>query len=279
MAFKVFKVGFARTAAGERGEPIRRLLTDVHTRFGAHLPVIEIDGDGVQIRDLQRIGTVWHGVLARLRDDAPHVVNDRNREREIPLDEGERIVDKLHFLYRERGNVFVWQINRNAVGVSRAEAYLSQVFETPTSLPLVMNDADMDRVMAGQLYELSFAYDRPAARPPGLPRWTSNTFDTMEDAHAAHAKFSLRAPRRGHLGDVVKRWARQAITLSGVSKVRVRLTDESDPIELFLAPLRDSMRVELVGRYPVPRQVFEELESAYDRKQDSIPRHGGPEPV
>ena len=67
---------------------------------------------------------------------------------------------------------------------------------------------------------------------------------------------------------------RRALGLSGVEKVRVRLTDDADPIDLFSAPLRDRITVQQQGRYPAAADVFRELECAYDRNRSAIANEG-----
>ncbi|MDO8775803.1 MAG: hypothetical protein Q7K57_45300 [Burkholderiaceae bacterium] len=165
----------------------------------------------------------------------------------------------------------IWQVNRAAGGLTRAENYLSQIFETATLLPMVMNEAELDRVMAGQLYEIDFAYDRPASLTSNAPVWNQNEFNMMSTVGAAYAKFTLRAPRRGHLMDAAKNYVRQVLATNGTKKIRVRLTDESDPIELYMAPLKDGFQIDFLGRYPAAKDVYSELEEAFDRQQESIP--------
>ncbi len=94
----------------------------------------------------------------------------------------------------------------------------------------------------------------------------------MSGVDAAHAKFTLRAPRGGSLADRTKQMVREMIPALGVSKVRVKLTEDKELIELFMAPLKDEIRVEMIGRYPIPLHVFEALEQAYDRCRGDIPR-------
>lgn len=271
MTMKKYTVHFARTSKGREGVPIAPSLRNAVALHGPNLPSIDLGGDGFQMRELARIGTVWRGVFARLRDDAPHIVNGRDQEREIPLDEGDRILDKCHFLYRERSDVLIWQVNRNAGGLIRAQQYLGQVFDDYLELPQVMNDADIQRVLDGQLYEVTFGYARPQHLEANSPTWNHNAFDMMNNVHAAQAKFMLRAPRGGGLAEAAKRMVRQLVASVGVEKVRVRLTDESNPVELFMAPLRDTVEVNLVGRYPVPQEIYQALEEAHDRQEPSIP--------
>lgn len=271
MPTKSFKVYFCRTSIGQGGGSIVTALADSHAQHGEHLPSIQISGDGYQVRDLTRVGTTWTGTFAKLRVDAPHIVDRANREREIPLNAGDRIVDKCHFLFKERHNLLIWQVNRNAGGLSKAEQYLAEAFQHYVALPPLMNEAQLQRVLDGRLYEVSFSYARPEHIGDGAPSWNQNAFDMMANVHAAQAKFLLRAPRGGGLAQAAKNMVRQLVRNASVEKVRVRLTDEQDPIELFLAPLRETIDVELVGRYPVAADVFQALERAHERQRGNIP--------
>ncbi len=272
MSFKNFKVYFTRTAVGELGEPLARSFANLLPEHGRNLPAIDVSNERFQIRDLEQVGTVWKGTFVKLRDDAPHIVAADDRELELDLDDGDHIIEKCHFLLRERGNVLVWQANRSAGGLSRAQDYLSRLLADHVVLAHVMNDAELDRVMAGQLYEVDFAYDRPPVLAGNSPRWNQDAFDMMARVDAAHAKFTLRAPRRGGLAEGAKNMVRQLMQVPGTAKVRVRLTDESEPIEMFMAPLKDTIRLQLFGRYPIKAEVFAELEDAFARNRREIPR-------
>jgi hypothetical protein len=126
-----------------------------------------LSGEKYQMRDLQHVGAVLKGSFVKLRDDAPHVVAADDQEHELDLEEGDHLIEKCHFLLREIGNVLVWQANRSSGGLTRAQDYLSSLFDELVALPMVMNDAELDQVLNGNLYELDFAYDRPAAMSPG----------------------------------------------------------------------------------------------------------------
>lgn len=270
MAFKDYKVYFARSAMGQNGRSIANQLREVFQDHGVHLPALQLGGELFQMRDLQRVGRVWTGAFVKLRDDAPHVVTAEGDEQELDLQEGDRIIEKCYFLYREQSNVFVWQTNRASGGLTRAADYFSELFDEITTLPYVMNDEELEQKLAGQLYEIEFGYDRPTHLNGEPPQWNKNAFDMMSRVDAAYAKFTLRAPRRGGLLEGAKNMVRELVDSNGIKKVRIKMTDDSEPIELFMAPLKDVIRVEVLGRYPLPAAVFQALEDAYTRNQDNI---------
>lgn len=256
---------FARASVGENATTLTDPFSQALARHGEHFPAIDIGGEKFQMRDMMRVGTIWKGTFGKLRNDAPHVVQAGQDERELDLEEDEYLLEKCHFLYKEIDNTFAWQINRTAGGFTRAADYLSRLLQQVVLLPILMNEDDLQRVLNGDLYEIDFAYARPHNLQGNAPIWNQDAFNMMNRIDAAHAKFTLRAPRTGHLvGRFAKDMVRQMRDALGVEKIRVRLTEESDPIELFMAPLKDTITVELRGRYAIADRVYEELSAKVD---------------
>lgn len=271
MTTKDYKVLFTRTAVGQQGVPIAATLSTLIQTHGPHLPIQQLSTEKFQLRDLRCVGSVWFASFAKLRDDAPHVVDRAGSEHQLNLDAGSHIIEKCQLLYREQNNVLVWQVNRAAGGLTRFEQYLSQVMAQVVTLPLVMNEAELQRMLDGKVYEVDFVFDRPQQLASSTPQWTQQAFNMMAGADAAHAKFSFRAARAGWLSNPLKRTLQEMMSITGIGKLKVRLTDDTDPIELFLAPLRDTIHVPLLGRYPSEADVFTGLEEAYTRNFSSIP--------
>ena len=149
MALKSFKVFFTRTSVGVDGVALAAVIQTAVSQHGLNLPIIDLSGEKFQIRGMARVGSVWKGTFVKLRDDAPHVVAADDQERELNLEDGDHLIEKCHFIYRERGNVLVWQANRSAGGLSRVEDYLSALLAQVVTLPPVMNDAEIEQVLNG----------------------------------------------------------------------------------------------------------------------------------
>lgn len=267
MAKRRYQVRFSRPIVGKSGDPLSGILGPLHQTHGTHLPALDLSGDRYQVRDLQKVGRVWKGVFGKLRDDAPNLVNSADEERELALEDGDRLLEKCHFLYREIGNLLVWQLNRTAGGMSRFEDYMSRLHGEPVLAPAITNAGRIDEILNRSIYEVSYSFDRPPSLDARSPRWNQEQFNTMKHINAGHAKFAFRAERGGQLSTAVKVMVRKALGLTGVEKIRVRLTDDADPIELFVAPLKDKIEVEQVGKYPSASTVFSELEQAYERNR------------
>ena len=273
MTRRKYQVRFAHPLVGKSADALAEPLRAMNAHHGEHLPALDVSGDRYQVRDLKRVGRVWQGTFGKLRDDAPHLVTSADEERELPLDDGDWLLEKCHFLYREVDNLIVWQINRASGGMSRFEDYMSRLLDEPVLVPPITNEGRIEEILSRSIYEVSYSFDRPPSIDSRAPKWSQNQFDTMKRIDAGYAKFDFRAERGGQLSTRVKAMVRQALNLSGFEKIRVRLTDESDPIELFAAPLKDKIFVEQLGKYPRASDVFNELEDAYDRNRSALAAH------
>lgn len=272
---KQYSVRFAKTTAGKDGKQnLGHILADGFKQYQNHFPAKEIAGYGTdqyQVRDLQQVGAVWLGVFGKLRDEAPHVVDKNNKETTIQLNAGDKLLEKCHFIYKPSKNVLVWQMNSHSGSFNPFSIYLYELLGTIININIAMNDADIQNILSRNVYELSFSFARPDSLYQGSPRWKKQSFDMMKDADAAHGNFKFRAARGGNLASGIMSTIKSMLGDGGAEKIRVRLTDDADPIELFLAPIKDKISVELKDGYPSSKDVYAELESAYDRRKSLIP--------
>jgi hypothetical protein len=273
MSAKPFKVHFTRSSIGDDGKgKLGQSLAAWFASHGAHLPKWQLESEWYQVRDLKLVGEVWMGTFAHLRPDAPHVVDEGDREREILLGPQDHVLDKCHFIYRSSSDVLVWQVSRSAGSLTKLAQYLSELGGTIANLPYICDLERLEQILGGQVYEIQFSYARPLVKQESAPQWTNRIFDTLSDVHGARAQVRLTAERRGALSDRAKQWIHSMIGGPGFEHVKVRLSDETSLVDLVMAPMKERIQVPLIGRYPAPGQVFVELEAAYDRKREQIQR-------
>lgn len=274
MTNRRYQVRFTRSSIGAE-QPATTLATkfqlflDTH---GAHAPTQNIDGYDWQIRDLHKYGTVWRGVFARLRHDAPHILDSADQELELALEEGDRILDKVFFLYYTDPNVLVWQYDKNVTGLSRFQHYLYNSLREAVELPLIIDRQALDNILNRNIYELQFTYDRPPATQ-ARAAWEQSAFDMMSSIHGAIGKFVIRGERQASLGGHVRSMLRSMVNSTHMKSIRVKFTDEpSELVDLLLAPIKDHIVVPLQGRYPVTARVYEELAEAFSRQVHRFPQ-------
>jgi hypothetical protein len=270
---KSYRVEFTKTIVGvdPSATTLQLHLKRLLILHGAHLPEITLEQDQYQIRDLVKVGGVWQGVFARLKVDGPNIVDSKSNERQIVTNAGDRFLDKCHFLYREAKDIFVWQSNRSTASLLKVQNYLSAVLKAVVQMPLIIDIAATKRMLDDNIHELEFSYAKRKNSPNGYTGWNQAAFDLMKSVNAGQGVFVLRANLKGHLSKAAKSLALSLLGQSGVKKVRVRLTDETNPIDLFSSTLKEEINVNLPGSYPDALEVFQALEAAYDRRRADIP--------
>lgn len=267
MTSKSYTVFFAKTffLIDSTEYQLKDKLSLLFEEHKEHLPVVKVEGCIFQVRDLKKVGRVWSGTFGRLRDDAPHIVDIEDREKIIKLDDEERVLDKCYFIYYESTNVLVWQNVRSVGGLSRFGDYFGNLLGVNFIVSYVNKDDELEKIMnGGQVYQMDFSYETQISDIQNPPTWNQKGFDMMKALGAGHGKFSFRAAKNGGLLDAAKQTVRDIFGQPGVSKITVKLTDEANPIELFSAPLKAKIKVDMVNGYPDKEKVFEELNEVYD---------------
>lgn len=278
---KSYSVRFANSNIGpelDTAQQLRDVLPGIMKdkgiadRSGHYLPAVQMESEHYQVRNLVRTGRVWRGCFARLRDDAPHVINAENVEREIDLDAGDRILEKAFFLYYEDKDILVFMMSRSVGYLTRFAIYWSRMLDsTYVDFPVVMDQERLKEIMEGGVREIFFTYARTPGSPAHRPKWDQRAMDMLEPVHGAVGKFSLRAPRGMTLGGRIMDMINWASKGGDVQSARVRVIDDADPIDLFLAPIKVRIEVRLNGRYPDERAAIEALQEIYSEHAHRLP--------
>lgn len=273
MPTKTFQVRFTGTAVGtEEVTTLDPHLVSLTFEHGSNLPEVEFGGEGFQVRELLKVGQVWKGSFAKLRTDAPHVVDSADNEHELELEEGDRIVDKALFLFYANTNVLVWQTNRNAGSIGKLCEYLGRICGTYVDLPWALDTHSLEEALSRDIHEVHFTYIRPQIVEEDAPQWRQAAFDLIRSVQGAVGKFVVRAGRQESLGGRIKQMLPSALQSQHTKKIRVKFTDEpANLVDLFLSPIKDHITVPMLGRYPVAARVYEELAEAYGRQIHRIP--------
>lgn len=286
MAVKDFKVRFyvvnTRSADDIQRLTVPGLFAQLHGRaVGGLCPPFNSNNLGYEIRELlsHNRGTVYQGIFATIRDDAPHIREAQGGERVIPLRDDEGILEKNHFIYYANQSVLAYQVNQRASHPTRFEDYLRAMAGAghTVSLDDMLTRDAWEKLRNGVVKEFDVTFDAP--RDPNAydpTDFTAENMDTLDRSGASSMRVQLKASR-GHQGlrQWVKQTARQLMRDDQVRKLQVKLDGEDSPIDMFADVIREKITVEMKGRYPNTRRTFEELEAAKRRAQAAIDAHFG----
>ena len=234
-------------------------------------------GDGPMKHELRELassanGDVIQGVLALVRDDAPHIREADGGERPIELEDQEGILEKNYFLYYRKQQLLVWQVNGRASHISRFENYLASYAGTPVKFYDILQEGSFERLRNGLIKSLKFRIaKRRNANAIDPHNWESDVFDLMGGIGGTviEVKVSTRRKGRGLIdktSDVIHRMMNR----DDVSSLQVRMDGQREPIDLFADRISDRIEVQMVGHYPLPRDIIIKLAEAKDRQKQAL---------
>jgi hypothetical protein len=279
---KAYTVRFANSNVGKKLEDNRQLrdildylINDrgVKDAVGHHLPPVELEGDHFQVRNLLKVGQCWRGCFARLRDEAPHVIDAQNKEKQLNLQVGDRILEKTYFLYYEDSDILVFQMSRNVGYLTKFAHYWSSLFAHEyVDFPPAVDRNQLQHVLNSEIRYVEFTYAcPPVGDSRSGPKWTQRAIDMLRPIHGAVGKFTMRAPKNSVLGGHIKELIKWMANRGEVERAKVLLQDEKDPIDLFIDPIKVKITVPLHANYPDEKAVIEELAEAYSDQHSRLP--------
>lgn len=287
MAVKSFKVRFYGVHVQQEEDAPKYGPNDLFAELevaaraaGGLCPPFSDGNHSYEIREMASFnnGAVYRGVFAVLRDDAPNIRKSNGTERPIPLADDEGVIEKNHFLYYARRRMLVYQVNQRANHPSRFENYLTAMSGLEKSVVFadILTTDSWQRMHQGTIKSVEVTLDIPRAPELFDPDdFTGPTLHTMQQAGAMKAHVTLSAGRGNELREWVKRQLDRARGMPHVKSLGVRIEGEDGILDLIGNTVRDTIEVQMDGRYPNTRKTFEELESARHRQREALRAHFG----
>lgn len=278
MTTKRYGVRFYRGGVGPDGEAgtVSELLSSASERQsqGHPMPQLAEGETRYELRDFQDFnsGAVFQGVLAVLRDEAPHIRRSDGTEAPIDLNDDEHVIEKNHFLFFQQHELLVWQVNGRASHVSRFERYLSMAAPAAVVFNDVLDTTALQRLEHGVVKRIKFRVASPKnAQSIDSSDWESGAFEIMSgvDATVIEVNVSTRRKVKG-LSNSVKGAIHRLVNRAETRSLKVELLGDKQPIDIFADCLTENINVEMHGLYPIPGSIFAELDAAKGRQQAAI---------
>lgn len=248
-------------------------LLDKHAE-GELLPQTEHGQLKNELRELSATANrnVIKGVLALVRDDAPHIREADGGERPIELADQEGILEKNYFLYFVDRQLLVWQVNGKASHISRFERYLTECCGKTIVFNDILQEGSFERLKRGTVKHLRFRVaKRRNSQEIDPHNWESDVFDLMSgvDGTVIEVKVSTRRRGRG-LSAGVSNIIHRMMNRDDVSTLQVKLDEQTEPIDLFADRISDRIEVNMIGHYPMPKDIFAKLAEAKNRQNIAL---------
>lgn len=268
-----FYVGFS-----ENGAPkISQLLKDIYNNSLNKKPIphIKIDGKSYELRDFISLsdGASFKGVLATVRDDAPHIRKSNGKEETIKLNKDEGIMEKNHFLYFKKNELLVWQQNNSASFVGRFAQYLSAICKKTVSFDDILTKESWKKLESGNIRKFEFKVSRPKSDLiPNPSDWTQKSFDLMNGLDANSITITTAAKRGKSLAAPTKAIIKNLLQFTEIQKLKVT-PEHQEPIDLLADRISTKINVKMDGKYPILDDIFNKLDAAKNKKQKELDEH------
>lgn len=262
MSTKSFRVYFYQVNEGSKGETF-----NVFKAISTHGPQVHRD---YEVRDVSISGTVVKGVLARLRDDAPHKREANGNEVELDIKDDESLIEKSYFIYYSAAKILVWQYNKSTGSVHNLSDYMSAFSSAAVTFDAIPNKKAINKISTGNFKRLEIGI----AKPKAAASYPADDFRGEE---------LKRLSKFGGDKIFVQMYAAEGLTIPKVKAaikllrsdantiaLKVKMDNETDVIDLLADVVKSRITVQMDGRYPKPDAVWAELNKAKDKHKDEL---------
>lgn len=247
---------------------------------GATPTKVQIGAECSELRNLHigDNGDWIRGVMAKLRVDAPNVRLADGGESGLELNEGESLLEKNHFLLYKRTGLLVWQMNGAANHQSRmcrlVEALSGQ--QGVAVLDDVLSYNAVQALNSGNLRMVEVKLRCPNEQVHDAYDFGGGALaQLVETAPGAHLTVNFTVgKRKTPLPSSFTGWVRGMIPGAqdggDVERLCVRTDEHSQPIDLIAETVKDTVQVNMIGRYPDMEVMFSKLNESMIRKRHDI---------
>lgn len=262
---------------GPQRKPISQVLSEIVDSIQENGSACQVADGSVkyELRDMVSLndGASFKGVLAVLRDDAPHIRGANGIERDIVLAQDEHIIEKNHFLFYRENEMIVWQVNGKGSHVHRLELYLSQFSNQTITCEDIIDKNSVDRLARGVIRGFKFKIAKPKRGVAEIAAddWAFPTLKLLQGSEASSITVDVKTgSRQRGLAGRVKDSIYGLIKSEHVKSMQVRLQNVEQPIDLFADCITDAISVQMIGLYPSRDAIFAELAAAKDRQRSQL---------
>lgn len=264
------KVRFYKLFAGTRKkkEELSKLFKDltVGRKLPLNLSEFKIDSDNFQLRELSNSGGFWWGCFGRLRKDAPNVVNSATgAESALNLGKDDKLLEKSYFLYSEKENVLLWQVNNAAGGVAIFKEYLQKISSLFVRTEYILDQTQLSTLLHGDVKEIIINVSELSPQSLQQLGWNNDSMRFLKGSGAASVRFELKAPAAGKLTKRLVKPFVERFAQSSLAKKRLKIRSDlmTEPVDIFLNTLKDSITYDKAGHYPVSVSIIAQLKACF----------------
>lgn len=273
-----------KVGADAKGMTVASILDKIYD-LPNHVGLLRSAGQNklfVKINSINKEKTEYQCFFVRYRDELPIVMNTKSQVEKPPhLEIDEELVEKNHFslFLTEAGAEFIaYQVSMEGANPSSLATYLSFAndFQEAVSFSEVVKTDSYARILAGDslVKSVEFEVAKPRSRsfvPDPNDTWTKESIEFMSKTGGTRfrGKVMTRTQNKG-LVVAVKDSIKLLMESNMTKKLKVKLSDVAEPIDLFTDRIFDKISVPIVKGWPNSDQVFKEIRLSFYNNKDLI---------
>lgn len=226
-----------------------------------------------QIRNLTSLndGREFRGYFVRFRPDVPLSGSRVSMiEKPVQLEDGHEILERNFFtlFVGDDYEVFAYHQSLEGGSISALARYLSAI--AGDQLVVGFNDiltiSSLEELLKGStIKHVEFRIAKPRSKqyaPDPDDFWTNEGMRYMNETGASTfaAKLATRSPAKGLFN--IKDSLKHLLASSQTRKLKVKLADVAEPIDLFADRIKERIDVDLINGVPDPEQVYSRIWTA-----------------
>lgn len=278
-----FQIDSATVAEDKKEDYFFDLFCDEAARIaGGQGSTLTPTASGYQceLRDLTIHKEVVLGCVGLLRPDAPSIREVRGTERQVTANPGEHFLEKNYFIYYKASRVIAWQFNLAANHINNLAALLTALSGQTHAISChaLIDDAfAFGPNVEIQLVDFRVRMPKTVIQQQDVSRlnperWGLNPFKTMADTNAKSLAIVLSTGReKSNLGGI-EGMVRGLLDSSQTRRLRVKMSDAEEPIDLLARRVRRKFYVQMDGRYANAKSAWQGLQDAKDDAKYEIAR-------
>lgn len=250
-------------------------------QLGSQPSKVQIGSEHSELRNLvvgERRDRI-HGVLAKLRMDAPSVRLADGGEESLDLNEGESLLEKNHFILFKRDGLVVWQTNKAANHQSRF-ARMIEGFSGNNGVAALDDVLSANAVQAlnsGRLRKVDVKLRCPDHAVQDPYDFGDGALSDLAGATpGAYLTVSLSVGKQKRtLDQRVTSWVRDLLPgtvadRAEIQQLRIKTDEHAQPIDLLAETVKGTVSVNMIGLYPDPQTMFHEMNRVLQDKRNEI---------
>ncbi len=274
---KTFSINFYRPFYGpndDKGKDFKQYLAGVYQKDKELLNQKKSAG----LKFLQADPDYIFGEIRLYRDDAPHIGAPLQAERQIPLKQGEHVLEKAFFLYSNKLNIFALQLTASI----RSPGYFEKVINDSKPKELVhissiVESSALARLnnMQSDIRKIECSIARPSTKKNAITptdHWSKAALVLADDA-PGRMVFSLTGNMQGTVKNPLDSGTvRHMIDgfKSGLFDSAKATSTTGETVDLLSSRLRETINPSMTGKYPLAGSIRNELIDAFNRQDHEL---------